>query len=258
MTLEGISQSYHIGDRVIPVLRNISLSLWRGGTCALLGATGSGKSTLLNILGLLDRPASGRFHFAGQDMLNASMDELAAIRNREIGFVFQAFNLLPHLSALDNVALPLTYRGVSRSEAHAHALDQMQRAGLADHAMHRPAELSGGQCQRVAIARALIGAPSVILADEPTGNLDSTTATDDVMDLLLALNRERGYAGSGDARPFGGKATESKSSMGKCMRHPSRKRVTMRKHFVYRHGPSPSQLLTESIHSLRLLRRLSI
>ncbi len=191
MTLEGVSQSYRIGDRVIPVLRNISLSLWRGGTCALLGASGSGKSTLLNILGLLDRPTSGRFHFAGQDMLNASMDELAAIRNREIGFVFQAFNLLPQLSALDNVALPLTYRGASRSEAHAHALDQMQRVGLADHAMHRPAELSGGQCQRVAIARALIGDPSVILADEPTGNLDSTTATD-VMDLLLALNREQG------------------------------------------------------------------
>ena len=106
MTLDGISQSYRIGDRVIPVLRNVSLNLWRGGTCALLGASGSGKSTLLNILGLLDRPASGRFHFAGQDMLNASVDELAAIRNREIGFVFQAFNLLPHLSALDNVALP--------------------------------------------------------------------------------------------------------------------------------------------------------
>ncbi|MCL6486675.1 MAG: ABC transporter ATP-binding protein, partial [Janthinobacterium lividum] len=114
MTLEGVSQSYRIGDRVIPVLRNISLTLWRGKTCALLGASGSGKSTLLNILGLLDRPASGRFYFVDQDMLNAGVDELAAIRNREIGFVFQAFNLLPHLTALDNVALPLTYRGMSR------------------------------------------------------------------------------------------------------------------------------------------------
>lgn len=191
MALEGVSQSYRIGDRVIPVLRNISLSLWRGKTCALLGASGSGKSTLLNILGLLDRPLSGRFHFADQDMLNASVDELAAIRNREIGFVFQSFNLLPQLTALDNVALPLTYRGISRHEAHVHALDQMRRVGMADYAAHRPAELSGGQCQRVAIARALIGDPSVILADEPTGNLDSATAVG-VMDLLLALNRERG------------------------------------------------------------------
>ncbi|MEE7627377.1 ABC transporter ATP-binding protein [Methylobacter sp. Wu8] len=191
MALEGINQSYHIGDRVIPVLRNISLNLWQGTTCAILGASGSGKSTLLNILGLLDRPVSGRFHFAGQDMLTASVDELAAIRNREIGFVFQAFNLLPHLTALDNVALPLTYRGMSRHEARAHALGQMQRVGLAGHAAHRPAELSGGQCQRVAIARALIGDPSIILADEPTGNLDGTSAAD-VMDLLLTLNREQG------------------------------------------------------------------
>lgn len=191
MTLEDIHQSYSIGDRVIPVLRNISLKLWQGTTCAILGSSGSGKSTLLNILGLLDRPVSGRFHFAGQDMLNASVDELAAIRNREIGFVFQAFNLLPHLSALDNVALPLTYRGMSRHEARAHALDQMQRVGLSSHAGHRPAELSGGQCQRIAIARALIGDPSIILADEPTGNLDSSNAAG-VMDLLLALNREQG------------------------------------------------------------------
>lgn len=191
MTLEGINQSYHIGDRAIPVLRNISLNLWQGTTCAILGASGSGKSTLLNILGLLDRPASGRFHFADQDMLNASVNELAAIRNREIGFVFQAFNLLPHLTALDNVALPLTYRGMSRHEARAHALGQMQRVGLADHATHRPAEMSGGQCQRIAIARALIGDPSIILADEPTGNLDSASAAG-IMDLLLTLNREQG------------------------------------------------------------------
>lgn len=191
MTLEGVSQSYRIGDRVIPVLRNISLNIWRGKTYAILGASGSGKSTLLNILGLLDRPASGRFHFANQDMMNANVDELAAIRNRDIGFVFQAFNLLPHLTALDNVALPLTYRGISRHKARAHALEQIQRVGLAEHASHRPAELSGGQCQRVAIARALIGEPSIILADEPTGNLDSTTAAG-VMDLLLKLNCEQG------------------------------------------------------------------
>ncbi len=138
MTLEGVSQTYRIGDRIIPILRNISLTLWRGKTCALLGASGSGKSTLLNILGLLDRPLSGRFQFAGQDMLTASVDELATIRNREIGFVFQSFNLLPHLTALDNVALPLTYRGMLRHEAHAYALDQMRRVGLAGHAAHRP------------------------------------------------------------------------------------------------------------------------
>ena len=191
MTLEGISQSYRIGERVIPILKNISLTLWRGTTCALLGASGSGKSTLVNILGLLGRPVSGQFRFAGQDMLTASVDELAAIRNREIGFVFQSFNLLPHLTALANVALPLTYRGMSHHEAHAYALDQMRRVGLAGHAEHRPAELSGGQCQRVAIARALVGNPAIILADEPTGNLDSTTAAG-VMDLLLELNRERG------------------------------------------------------------------
>jgi len=191
ITLQEVCQSYRIGNRVIPILRNISLTLWRGTTCALLGASGSGKSTLLNILGLLDRPLSGRFHFDDQDMSTASVDELAAIRNRQIGFVFQSFNLLPYLTALDNVALPLSYRGMSRHEAHALAFDQMRRVGLASHAEHRPAELSGGQCQRVAIARALIGDPAVILADEPTGNLDSATAAD-VMDLLLELNRNQG------------------------------------------------------------------
>ena len=146
MTLEGVSQTYRIGDRIIPILRNISLTLWRGKTCALLGASGSGKSTLLNILGLLDRPLSGRFQFAGQDMLTASVDELATIRNREIGFVFQSFNLLPLLTALDNVALPLTYRGMLRHEAHAYALDQMRRVGLAGHAAHRPGRPSNCCC----------------------------------------------------------------------------------------------------------------
>lgn len=191
ISLDGISQSYCIKERVIPVLIDVSLDIFIGNTCAIIGASGSGKSTLLNILGLLDRPVSGGFNFSGQDVLNVSVDELAEIRNREIGFVFQAFNLLPHLSALDNVALPLTYRGISRSEARAHALEKIERVGLVDHAMHRPAELSGGQCQRIAIARALIGSPSVILADEPTGNLDSTTAAG-VMDLLLTLNCEQG------------------------------------------------------------------
>lgn len=191
MSLEDVSQSYHIGDRVVPILQNISLNLCRGNTCAILGPSGAGKSTLLNILGLLDRPASGRFLFAGQDMMSASLDELAAIRNREIGFVFQAFNLLPHLTSLDNVALPLTYRGMPRHQARTYALDQIRQVGLAGHATHRPAELSGGQRQRIAIARALVGGPSVILADEPTGNLDSTTAAG-IMNLLIELNREQG------------------------------------------------------------------
>ena len=191
LTLTHLNQSYHIGERVVPVLKNVSLQFWRGKTYAILGASGSGKSTLLNIIGLLDRPLSGQFHFADKDMLSASVDELAAIRNREIGFVFQSFNLLPQLTALDNVALPLTYRGVSRHEARVQALTQIQQVGMANYAAHKPSELSGGQCQRIAIARALIGKPSIILADEPTGSLDKATATH-IMDLLLSLNRERG------------------------------------------------------------------
>lgn len=191
ITLERVSQSYRIGDREIPVLRSISLTIERGSTCAILGASGSGKSTLLNILGLLDCPTSGQFSFAGQNVLHLSVDELAAIRNREIGFVFQTFNLLPHLNALDNVALPMTYRGIPKNEARSLALKQIDRVGLTSHITHRPAELSGGQCQRIAIARALIGSPSLILADEPTGNLDSA-ATVSIMDFLLSLNQEQG------------------------------------------------------------------
>lgn len=191
ITLERVSQSYRIGDREIPVLRSISLTIERGSTCAILGASGSGKSTLLNILGLLDRPTSGQFSFSGQNVLHLSLDELATIRNREIGFVFQTFNLLPHLNALDNVALPMTYRGIPKNEARSLAFKQIDRVGLTSHITHRPAELSGGQCQRIAIARALIGSPSLILADEPTGNLDSA-ATVSIMDFLLSLNQEQG------------------------------------------------------------------
>ncbi|WP_163576348.1 ABC transporter ATP-binding protein [Halomonas faecis] len=189
IALEGVSHGYRTGDQQLLVLKHVTLDIWRGQSCVILGASGSGKSTLLNILGLLDRPASGQFHFAGRDMQRASTDELASIRNQEIGFVFQSFNLLPRLTALDNVALPLSYRGVSRHAARQHAMEQLQRVGLSERAMHRPAELSGGQCQRVAIARALIGSPSLILADEPTGNLDNRTATD-ILNRLLTLNRE--------------------------------------------------------------------
>lgn len=191
ITLARVSQSYRIGDREIPVLRSISLNIEQGSTYAILGASGSGKSTLLNILGLLDRPISGQFSFAGQNVLHLSVEELAVIRNHEIGFVFQTFNLLPHLNALDNVALPMTYRGIPKNEARSLALKQIIRVGLASRISHRPAELSGGQCQRIAIARALIGSPSLILADEPTGNLDNA-ATVSIMDLLLSLNLEQG------------------------------------------------------------------
>lgn len=180
-----------MGDMVVPVLQHVSLTIRREQTCALLGASGSGKSTLLNILGLLDRPVSGHFHFNGRDMLRASVDELAHIRNTEMGFVFQSFNLLPRLTALDNVALPLAYRGIARREARERAMEHLGRVGLGDRSAYLPADLSGGQRQRVAIARALVGNPAVILADEPTGNLDGATA-DDIMELLLDLNEKHG------------------------------------------------------------------
>jgi putative ABC transport system ATP-binding protein len=176
---------------MMPVLSNVNLQISRGETCALVGASGSGKSTLLNILGLLESPASGQLIFAGQDLQQATADQLAYRRNRDIGFVFQAFNLLPRLTALDNVALPLSYRGLSRQQARVCALEQLAQIGLADRASHKPADLSGGQRQRVAIARALIGQPMLILADEPTGNLDSHSANQ-IMTLLLELNRQQG------------------------------------------------------------------
>ena len=176
--------------RHVALLQPTDFTLNAADRVSITGASGSGKSTLLNILGLLDLPDCGQYRVAGHDICSASPDQLAAIRNQQIGFVFQSFNLLPRLSALDNVALPLSYRGVSRHESVEQALRMLEQVGLADRAHHRPADLSGGQRQRVAIARALVGKPSVILADEPTGNLDSTTAQD-IMDLLLALNREQ-------------------------------------------------------------------
>lgn len=187
IVLEGICFSYRQCDRHLPILNDIRLTVNRGDSCALVGASGSGKTTLLNILGLLDQPMSGRFSLDGRDMVSATSDERARIRNRQIGFVFQSFNLLPRLSALDNVALPLLYRGYSRQQARSLALQQIERVGLSDRIAHRPADLSGGQRQRIAIARALVGEPTLILADEPTGNLDSETAQE-IMSLLLELN----------------------------------------------------------------------
>lgn len=185
-----VRHAYRKGSQSVSVLRDVTLELHPGETCALLGASGSGKSTLLNILGLLDRPSAGQLLFRGCDMLGIDENARAWVRNREIGFVFQSFNLLPRMNALDNVALPLFYRGISRAQARATAMDWLRQVGLADRGGHLPADLSGGQRQRVAIARALVGNPSVILADEPTGNLDQASA-ESIMALLMGLNRER-------------------------------------------------------------------
>ncbi|MFY2999895.1 ABC transporter ATP-binding protein [Achromobacter xylosoxidans] len=185
-----VSHAYRKGSQSVCVLRDVTLELHPGETCALLGASGSGKSTLLNILGLLDRPSAGQFLFRGRDMLGIDENARAWVRNREIGFVFQSFNLLPRMNALDNVALPLFYRGIPRAPARATAMDWLRQVGLADRGGHLPADLSGGQRQRVAIARALVGNPSVILADEPTGNLDQASA-ESIMALLMGMNRER-------------------------------------------------------------------
>ena len=189
--LENIKHAYATGASSQAVLYDVSFSVPTGQSCAIVGASGSGKSTLLNLIGLLDEPTSGRVLLAGEDMTNADAESRAIARNRIIGFVFQSFNLLPRLDALDNVALPLLYRGIPQPQARQAALTQLERVGLSNRSHHRPADMSGGQRQRVAIARALVGEPSLLLADEPTGNLDSQTAQD-IIGLLLSLNRERG------------------------------------------------------------------
>ncbi len=191
IVLQGICHDYRMAGASHRVLHNVSLAIVRGRSYALTGASGSGKSTLLNILGLLDCPSAGRFQLDGLDVQAFTPAQRADLRNRCIGFVFQSFNLLPQLNALDNVALPLLYRGISRTQARLSAGRQLQRVGLGERMLNRPADLSGGQRQRVAIARALVGEPALILADEPTGNLDSGTAAD-IMDLLLTLNRDDG------------------------------------------------------------------
>lgn len=189
--LENITHAYATGASSQAVLYDVSFSVPTGQSCAIVGASGSGKSTLLNLIGLLYEPTSGRVLLAGEDMTNADAESRAIARNRIIGFVFQSFNLLPRLDALDNVALPLLYRGIPQPQARQAALTQLERVGLSNRSHHRPADMSGGQRQRVAIARALVGEPSLLLADEPTGNLDSQTAQD-IIGLLLSLNRERG------------------------------------------------------------------
>lgn len=188
---EDIWKIYRVGDIEVQALRGINLTIDRGEFVAVMGTSGSGKSTLMNILGCLDRPTRGRYKLDGLDVGAAKPDLLAELRNRQIGFVFQNFNLIPRTSALENAQLPLFYRGVSIKEQRKQAAAALGRVGLVGREQHYPTQLSGGQQQRVAIARALVGAPSILFADEPTGNLD-TGSSREIMDILERLNREDG------------------------------------------------------------------
>jgi putative ABC transport system ATP-binding protein len=184
--LEGIRKNYYMGKEPLPVLKGIDLDILKNEYVALMGPSGSGKSTLMNILGCLDSPSAGRYVLNGQDVSKMADDALADVRNKEIGFVFQQFNLLPRLTALENVALPLVYAGTSRKLRIEMAMEVIQKVGLEERKDHKPNELSGGQCQRVAIARALVNNPSLILADEPTGNLDTKTSNE-IMDIFSQI-----------------------------------------------------------------------
>jgi putative ABC transport system ATP-binding protein len=188
--MRGIERTYIMGDNKVHALRGVDLRIEKGDSLAIMGTSGSGKSTLMNTLGCLDKPTSGRYLLAGREVSRLSRDQLAEIRNRTIGFVFQSFNLLSRTSALENVELPLLYAGVPTRERMKRAADALRRVGLGDRLDHKPSQLSGGQQQRVAIARALVGDPKVLLADEPTGNLDSRTSVE-----VMALFQELGHAG---------------------------------------------------------------
>ena len=187
--LEHISKIYHPGENEIRALSDVSLTIHKGEFVAIVGQSGSGKSTLMNLLGCLDTPSEGAYILEGSDVSTLSDHQLSAIRNRQIGFIFQGFNLIPSLTALENVELPLIYRGVGREERRRTARESLERVGLGNRIRHRPAEMSGGQQQRAAIARAIAAHPPILLADEPTGNLDSASGAD-VMEILRSLNRD--------------------------------------------------------------------
>ena len=184
--LKELRKSYFMGTNMLEVLKGISLNIFKNEYVALMGPSGSGKSTLMNIIGCLDTPTSGNYILNGTDVSKMSDDDLAEVRNTEIGFVFQQFNLLPRLSAAENVALPLIYAGTGKKERMDRAMEALKKVALADRSHHKPNELSGGQIQRVAIARALVNNPAILLADEPTGNLDSKTSVE-VMDIFSAI-----------------------------------------------------------------------
>ena len=186
--IRGIIRDFPFGQEVVKVLKGIDLDIERGEYVALMGPSGSGKSTLMNLLGCLDTPTGGTYELNGVDVSSMTDDELAEIRNKEIGFVFQTFNLLPRTTALDNVALPMVYAGASKSERNQRASEVLTDVGLADRMDHKPNQLSGGQRQRVAVGRALVNKPSIILADEPTGNLDSKTSLE-IMQLFDDIHK---------------------------------------------------------------------
>ena len=184
-----LAKFYKVGTQIVKALRSVSLSINRGEYVAIMGLSGSGKSTFMNIIGCLDSPTSGSYVLNNKDVSKMSDDDLAEVRNKEIGFVFQTFNLLPRYTALENVTLPLIYAGVSKTIRNQRALSVLDNVGLSDRVTHKPNELSGGQRQRVAVARALVNNPSIILADEPTGNLDSKTSVD-IMGLFSQIHKQ--------------------------------------------------------------------
>lgn len=187
--IQDIKKVYRMGEQEVHALRSVTVDIQKNEYVALMGPSGSGKSTLMNMLGCLDTPSEGKYILNGSDVSNLTDDELAEIRNKEIGFVFQTFNLIPRLSSLENVALPLVYAGMRKSKRHERAQEVLESVGLGDRVDHKPNELSGGQRQRVAVARALVNSPSIILADEPTGNLDSKTSIE-IMALFEAIHNQ--------------------------------------------------------------------